>query len=63
MLVVCSDETCPTPGQASLDLHDENNAAMKSAIANIEKIFFTFIYVFNIVIVFMKRTNHHCSAK
>lgn len=63
MIVVCSEETCPTPGQASLDLHEENNAATKRAIANIEKIFFTFIYVFNIVIVFLQRTIHHCSAK
>ena len=41
----------PTPGQASLDLQEENKAEMKRAIANTDKIFFAFMIVSIIVTV------------
>ena len=34
-----------TPGQASLDLQDVKSAEMKSATANMDKIFFMFMTV------------------
>jgi hypothetical protein len=46
---ICGEGTALTPGQASLDLQDENKALMNNTIANKDKIFFVFIFVFTIV--------------